>query len=253
MSAAILTDVTKCIGCRECVVACKAVNRLAPDVPRHWHKDDGLSSQNWTSIVERPNQHFIRKQCLHCIEPACASACPVKALHQTPEGIVVYDSHKCIGCRYCMIACPYGIPRYDWEKPVPYIQKCTMCYDRIKIGKQPACTTACPTKATIFGDRDELLAEAHRRIKENPGKYINTVYGEFEVGGTSVLYISDIDLGFLSYPVAKLGTEPLPETTRTSMEAVPFTFVGVGVLMGGLHWLVKRRQKLQLENEESEE
>ena len=127
-----------------------------------------------------------------------------------------------------------------------------MCYERIRQGQQPACTSVCPTKATIFGDRDELLKEAHRRIKENPGKYVNKVFGEFEVGGTSVLYISDIDLGFLSYPLTP-GTKALPKTTAVAMESVPFMFVGMGALMGGLHWIVKRREKLQRENEGSEE
>ena len=249
---AILTDVTKCIGCLECVIACKQYNKLDVDVPRNWHRNDGLSARNWTSIIEKPGSHYVRKQCRHCLEPACVSACPVGALHETKEGAVVYDIGKCIGCRYCMIACPYGIPRYDWEKPAPYVQKCNLCYERIKQGQQPACISVCPTKATIFGDRDELLREAHRRIKENPGKYIDKVFGEFEVGGTSVLYISDIDLGFLSYPLT-LGTKALPKTTAPAMESVPVTFVGVGILMGGLHWIVKRREKLQRENEGSEE
>ena len=151
-----------------------------------------------------------------------------------------------------MVACPYGIPRYDWDKPAAYVQKCNMCFDRIKHGKQPACTEICPTKATIFGDRDELLAEAHRRIKENPDKYINKVFGEFEVGGTSVLYISDIDLGFLSYPL-KPGIEPLPETTKLAMKAVAPAFVGMGALMGGLYWICRRRDTLQGNKESNEE
>ena len=252
MSAAILTDVTRCIGCLECVVACKQYHELDVDVPRRWHQNDGLSARNWTSILRKPDRHFVRKQCRHCLDPACVSVCPVGALHETKEGAVIYDIGKCIGCRYCMIACPYGIPRYDWEQPAPYIQKCDMCYERIRQGQQPACTSVCPTKATIFGDRDELLKEAHRRIKENPGKYVNKVFGEFEVGGTSVLYISDIDLGFLSYPLTP-GTKALPKTTAVAMESVPFMFVGMGALMGGLHWIVKRREKLQRENEGSEE
>ena len=243
MSAAILTDVTKCIGCRECVVACKKTNGMALDVPREWHKDDGLSSRNWTSILQRPDQHYIRKQCRHCIEPACASVCPVGALHQTPEGIVVYDKNKCLGCRYCMMACPYGIPRYDWDKPVPYIQKCIMCYDHVKKGQQPGCTSVCPTQATIFGDRDELIAEAHRRIKAEPDKYMNRVWGEHEFGGSSVLYLSDIDLSFLTYG-SHTSTTPLPKTTDLAMKSVPYAFAGMGGVMYGINWIVKRRMKL---------
>ena len=128
MSKAILTDITKCIGCLKCVSACKESNKLEMDVPRVWQKKDGLSAENWTSIIQKPDKHFIRKQCRHCLEPACASVCPVGALHKTEEGAVVYDKEKCIGCRYCMMACPYGIPRYDWDEPVPYVRKCILCF-----------------------------------------------------------------------------------------------------------------------------
>jgi len=249
---AILTDITKCIGCFECVAACKASHGLENDVPRDWHRNDGLSAKNWTAIVQRQSGHYIRKQCRHCLEPACESACPVAALIHTDTGAVIYDPSKCIGCRYCMIACPYGIPRYNWEDAVPYIQKCDMCYDRIKRGLQPACTEACPNGATIFGDRDELLAEAHRRIKAEPDKYFNRVFGEHEVGGTSVLYIADIDLEFMSYPAHK-DTPVLPETTAAAMHAVPVAFLGMGALMGGLYWFCKRRDQVQMEAREGED
>ena len=165
---AILTDITKCIGCFECVKACKKTYDLPGDYPRRWTQNDGLSALNWTSIVTKPDNHFIRKQCRHCEEPACAAACPVGALHKTAEGPVIYDNYKCLGCRYCMMACPYGIPRYDWDQEIPYVRKCIMCYDRIKAGGQPACTEACPQQATIFGERDELLKIAHQRIADNP-------------------------------------------------------------------------------------
>ena len=251
MKAAILTDTTLCIGCRECVIACKKENDLDVDIPRRWALDDGLSARNWTSILERDGGKFVRKQCRHCLEPACASACPVGALHKTPEGPVVYDESKCLGCRYCMMACPYGIPRYDWDRQVPYVRKCVMCYDRIKRGGQPACTEACPTKATIFGDRDELLAEAKRRIRENPERYHNKVWGEHEVGGTSVLMISDTDLSFLSYG-NQLDEKPLPKLTAPAMEAVPYTFVGVGAVMAGLHWVYGRKQEVAREQAEKQ-
>ena len=252
MNAAILTDITKCIGCEECVVACKKANHLDLDLPKTWQKRDGLSAKNWTSIVQKPDNHYIRKQCRHCAEPACASACPVGALHKTKEGPVVYDKDKCLGCRYCMMACPYGIPRYDWDQPVPYVEKCIMCYDRIKEGKKPACTEACPTGATIFGDRDELIKEAHRRIAANPGKYIDRVWGEHQVGGTNVLYIADIDLDFLAMK-SNLGNKPLPSTTQVAMHSVPFAFVGMGATMLGLNWIIKRRIKLQDEKNKDEE
>ena len=248
MSYAILTDITKCIGCLECVAACKETNKLEMDIPRIWQKNDGLSAENWTSVLEKPDKHYIRKQCRHCLEPACASACPVGALHTTKEGAVVYDNDKCLGCRYCMMACPYGIPRYDWDQKVPYVRKCIMCYDRIREGKQPACTETCPTGATIFGTREELIKLAHDRIRENPGKYIDRVWGEHEIGGTSVLYISDIDLGFLAYQT-NLGDKALPERTAPAMKAVPVAFVGMGGVMYGLNWIVRRRMELRKKGE----
>jgi formate dehydrogenase iron-sulfur subunit len=252
MKAAILTDVTKCIGCLECVAACKRENKLEPDLPRMWQKSDGLSAENWTSIVRRQEKRYVRKQCRHCLEPACASACPVGALHKTEKGAVVYDSGKCLGCRYCMMACPYGIPRYDWDQPVPYVRKCILCYSRLSEGRQPACTEACPTGATIFGDRDELIAEARRRITQQPNVYVDRIWGEHEVGGTSVLYISDVDLCFLSYQ-PRLGEKPMPETTAIAMNAVPFAFVGMGGLMAGINWIIQRRNKLTGGKEGGEE
>jgi formate dehydrogenase iron-sulfur subunit len=252
MSKAILTDVTKCIGCRECVAACKKVNHLSMDVPRVWQKNDGLSAVNWTSVLWKPGDHYIRKQCRHCLEPACVTACPVGALHKSQEGAIIYDDGKCLGCRYCMMACPYGIPRYDWDQPVPYVRKCILCYERIRKGGKPACTKACPNQATVFGERDELIAEAHRLIKENPEKYINHVWGEHEVGGTSVLYISDMDLGFLSYQLQP-GVRPLPHTTELAMKAVPFAFVGMGGIMYGLNWIIRRRMEREQARDESKE
>jgi len=252
MSYAILTDVTKCIGCQKCVSACKTANGTGEDVPRTWQKRDGLSAHNLTSILSRPEGRYVRKQCRHCIEPACASVCPVGALHKTESGAVVYDRNKCLGCRYCLMACPYGIPRYDWDKPVPYVRKCTLCYERLQQGQVPACVEACPTQATISGNRNELLTEAHRRITDSSGGYIDKVWGEFEVGGTSVMYISDIDLGFMTYK-PDLGTRPLPETTSIAMKSVPPVFLGMGAAMFSLNWIVRRRMKLQKDSNGEEE
>jgi len=243
MKAAILTDTTKCTACHQCVLACKKVNHLAPDVPRRWDLEDGLSARNWTSIVRAPNRAAVRKQCRHCLDPACVSACPVGAMHKTDIGAVVYDASKCMGCRYCMMACPYGIPRYEWARAVPYVRKCILCYDRIKTGGQPACVEACPEKATIFGDRDQLLAEAHRRIAGNPQLYANKVWGEHDAGGSSVLYISNTDLSFLT-DGHRIGETPLPERTAVVMDAVPFAFTGVMGVMAGVGWIVDRRMKL---------
>ncbi len=251
MRAAILTDVTKCIGCEQCAIACKKVNHLPDDVPRRWDEDDGLTARNWTSIVTGPEHSLARKQCRHCLEPACVSACPVGAMHKTEIGAVVYDAGKCMGCRYCMMACPYGIPRYDWDAAVPYVRKCILCYERIRNGQQPGCTEACPTKATIFGDRDDLLREAHRRIAEKPELYLNHVWGETEAHGSSVLYVSHVDLSFLTGGHAVPG-DALPKKTAAAMAAVPYAFCGVLTLMGCVGWIIDRRIKLGKENSDGQ-
>jgi formate dehydrogenase iron-sulfur subunit len=147
-----------------------------------------------------------------------------------------------------MMACPYGIPRYTWAEAIPYVRKCIMCYDGIKSGEldQPACTKACPSEATIYGDRDDLLAVAHKRIENRPDLYLPKVFGENEVGGASVLYISDISLGFLGL-TEDLDERPLPLRTQAVLDTVPGLFVGVGVVMGGVYWVIDRRMRLQAE------
>ncbi len=240
---AILTDVTKCIGCFQCVDACAQINNLGPDIPAPQDSPDGLSARRWTTILREPGGRYVRKQCRHCLEPACVSACPVGAMHKTAEGPVIYDSNLCMGCRYCMMACPYGIPRYEWDRPVPYVRKCTLCYERLQAGQLPACVETCPTQATIFGERDELLAEAHNRLQAQPHQYLQKVYGEYEVGGTSILYISDIPLDFLGfngYP----GQESLPDLTQVWLNKVPAITLGMTVLMAGPYWIIKRRMRL---------
>lgn len=243
---AILTDTTLCTGCEHCVVACKEANDLeAEDRPRRWKRRiDDLSSTRFTTILRGPGGRFVRQQCRHCLDPACASACIVGALQKTDRGPVIYDSHKCMGCRYCMVACPYGIPRYDWESAAPEIRKCTLCYERIMDGGIPACVEACPEQATLFGPREELLAIANDRIRKEPRRYVQKVFGEHEVGGTSVIYISDISLDFLGAK-PQMDNQPLPELTWASLTKVPPVIVGMAGLMGGIWWVIGRRMKLQ--------
>ncbi len=246
---AILTDVTLCIGCEQCVEACQEANRLPKEKPWRWVKNiTDLSSARWTTLrkIKAPaGSRYVRRQCRHCLEPACVEACIVGALTKTAEGPVIYDRDICIGCRYCMIACPWEIPRYSWEDTVPYIQKCDMCYQRVREEqKPPACVSACPTQATIFGERDQLLAEARRRLAAQPDKYIQKIWGEKEVGGTSVLYISDVDICLCDLKQKITDTTPMPGRTFKILRHMPSVFGGMAVTMGGIWWVIERRQKL---------
>lgn len=233
--AAILTDLTKCIGCGACALACQEINDLPTQpMPRK------LSDKAWTAVRTRGGVN-IRQQCMHCLDPACASVCPVKALRKTPQGPVIYDEQRCIGCRYCMFACPFGVPTYQWDKALPKVQKCIMCFDkRVKEGKEPACTSVCPTGATIFGTRDELIVEARRRIDAEPNRYVDHIYGLHEAGGTSVMYVSPVpfeQLGFRTH----VQETPYPKLTWAILNKIPSIVSIGGVLMIGIYWVINRR------------
>jgi len=254
----ILTDVTRCIGCNKCVESCQEANNLPRERPWRWLKRiTDLSSSRWTTIKKietKTGDRYVRRQCRHCLEPACVEACIVGALKKTPEGAVVYNRDICIGCRYCMIACPYEIPRYSWEDAVPYIQKCHFCYDRVQNeGQEPACVAHCPAGATIFGEREQLLAEAKKRIRENPDRYINRIWGEHEVGGSSVLYISDVSLNLTDLDSSIADGTPMPERTFKILKHMPAVFVGMSAAMGGIYWIIERRNKLAPGNSDKNE
>lgn len=208
-----LYDATVCIGCKACVSACSTANGLIPDTTLSgglWQMPTDLNSQtkNIILLAKDGDKHsFVKRQCMHCLDPACVAGCPFKALTKGEYGIVEWEPSKCIGCRYCEISCPFDVPRFEWTKFNPKIVKCEFCNFRLEKGEQPACTDVCPTNAVIFGKRADLLAEAKKRIAGHPGKYYqNRVYGEGDLGGTQVLYLSAV-------PFAKLG---LPEAGNVS-------------------------------------
>lgn len=243
---AILCDVNRCTACEKCVQACTESNNLPAELPAERAHSDHLSSRRFVSLVEVGPDAFARKSCLHCLEPACVDACLVGAIRKTPEGPVVYDADKCIGCRYCMLACPLSIPRYEWDKRLPFMAKCTMCSERVQEGEQPMCVEACPNGALSFGDRDTLLATAHRRIEAEPGAYVQKVFGEHDVGGTCVLYISPVPLTELGWPTT-IGDKSLAAFTWPVMSKTPALALTVGGCLSALTWIIQRRNKLSHE------
>ncbi len=243
---AILNDVTRCTGCERCIQACVESNALEEDLPAARARTDRLSGRRLASVVGVPGGGYARKSCLHCMRPACVEACLVGAITKTPQGPVVYDADKCIGCRYCMLACPFGIPRYEWDETLPFITKCTMCAERLAVGQIPACVGACPHEAMIFGERDELISEAHRRIGSKPDLYLSHVYGEHEVGGTNVLYISHVPLDVLGWPKG-VGTKPIPAYTWPVISLTPAVALTVAGVLTGVSWIVQRRMKIAAE------
>lgn len=240
MSKALLYDATKCIGCRACEQACAEENKLPYD--EKIAAEEFQSAHKFTYVGAKGDK-FMRKLCMNCDDPSCASVCPVAALKKTPEGPVVYDAAKCMGCRYCMVACPFGVPKYEWNALNPRVRKCTMCSERVAAGKPTACTEICPTQATIFGERKELLAEARKRIHDNPNDYVPHIFGEEEVGGTSVLLLSGLPFASWGYNV-DLPHEALPQLTDRVLSRIP-DFVPLGtVLLGGVWWITHRREQV---------
>jgi len=235
-----LIDVTRCTGCDSCALACKEANgRPNPTVV-----PSALSSDAYTFIDVRPNAGSaeplaVKRQCMHCQHPACVSACTVGALTKSADGPVVYDSKKCIGCRYCQYACPFGVPTYDWDNPLGLIHKCQLCVERLAEGEMPACVSSCPAGALRFGRRSDLLVQAHARISSNPDRYVDQVYGEFEAGGTSVLYLAGVPFSQLGLP--ELGDQTISHYAEAVMKKTPVVAASVAALATGLYWLTKRR------------
>jgi len=262
-SYGLLTDLTACVGCRSCEKACNEENNLpSPDVP--------FDESSVFNEIRRPDAHaytvvnryenpkdksqpiYRKVQCNHCKEPACASACPIHAYRKTPEGAVMYNQDLCFGCRYCMIACPFYVPAYDYASALePKIVKCTMCYEtRVKNGRITACAEACPAGAITFGKRDALIKIARNRIEKNPDKYVDHIYGEHEAGGTNWIYLSGVPFEQLGFS-ANVPAKPPIELTKGFLSSVPLVFTIWPALFGMCYAAVRHRDEVSDEKSSS--
>jgi formate dehydrogenase iron-sulfur subunit len=241
---AMLIDISRCVGCGNCQRSCNEANGLRPTP----EQEGKLSAQTFTFLepfeVEGGKTRWVKRQCMHCLDAACASACPVSALHRSPEGPITYDASRCLGCRYCMVSCPFGVPRFEWRDGLtPEIRKCMFCIVRQQEGRPPACAQNCPSGALKFGQRADLLKEAHARIVAHPEHYVDHVYGEGEAGGTGMLYISDVPFEQLGFRT-DVTTRPLPSYTWQIMSKLPWVVGGLAVVLTSASVFTRRRNGL---------
>ena len=249
-----LVDTTLCVGCRKCEQACNEHHSL-PKPPESFEELTVLENErrmdettytvvnkyyprNIGSLTWRKRPTFVKFQCMHCNDPSCVSACIVGALTKESNGAVTYDAEKCIGCRYCMVACPFQVPAYEYENALtPQVRKCTFCFKNINNGGLPVCAQTCPMEAMIFGKRSELLRLARWKMKNNPGKYVDHIYGEHELGGTSWLYLASEPFDTIGFP--KFGAKAPPRLTEAIQHGMFQYFatpIGLYAILGGIMW-----------------
>jgi Fe-S-cluster-containing dehydrogenase component len=230
----VLVDTTRCVGCNSCTSACAEANGWPePEDPEKVTKP---TPEQWTAVGRfrtSKGEVFVKRQCMHCVSPACRSACLTAAMQKTAQGPVVWREDKCMGCRFCMISCPFDGPKFEYASTNPRIRKCVMCADRIRQGGQPACVENCPEGGLAFGKRADLLREAHKRIADAPEQYVDHVYGEREAGGTSWLYLAGVPFEQLGFP-AGVGETPYPDLTAPFLYSVPMVLTLAPTLMVGV-------------------
>jgi len=240
MSKAILYDATLCIGCKMCEQACAEQHGLPYD--DNIAAEQRQSDHKYTVVLNQDGK-YMRRLCMHCQDPTCASVCPVAAFHKTALGPVVYEASRCIGCRYCMMACPFSVPKYEWNKTWPLVRKCDMCSERVTKGLPTACAEICPTGATKFGERDDLIAEAKDRIAKGQGQYVDHIYGLNEVGGTSTLLLSSVPFEYFGFKPG-ISTVAPPLLTQGVLSHIPDLVTIGAVGLGGIWWLCNRKEEV---------
>lgn len=243
----VLVDTTKCIGCRMCEFACAEANGLpTPDATIEPSPERDTSTTQWTVVKGYQvggNKITVKRQCLHCLQPACASACLTRAMRRTPDGPVTWDGAKCMGCRYCMVSCPFDVPRFEYHSANPRIMKCQLCASRVATGRQPACVENCPAQALTFGRRENLLEEARHRIYTEPGRYVHHIYGEHEAGGTSWLYLSAVPFEQIGFRT-DIATTGYPGFAKEFLYAVPQVDILAPLFLLGLARASARQEKV---------
>jgi len=234
----LLYDATRCVGCQSCESACAEAHQFPQPNDEIVAGVVRKTSETQRCVVNLRNtsagEIYSRNACMHCNEPACVAACLTQAMYKTKEGPVIWRADKCMGCRYCMVSCPFDVPKFEYHSANPKIEKCDMCYDRIMQGNIPACAEACPAEALVFGTRRELIAEARKRIAENPDQYIDQIYGENVAGGTGYLTTSPAPFDELGY-AAKLQNTSYPELSKGFLYTVPSVFVLLPPLLLGIY------------------
>ncbi len=250
----LLYDSTLCIGCRACVTKCKQANEL-PVSPREFNgapfdAPSDLDSQTKTVIkahAEGNKLSFIKRNCMQCVDPACVTACMIKAFQKGPQGIVTYAASRCLGDRYCQVACPFNVPKFEWHKAFPIMVKCEMCRHR-KEG--PACSEVCPREAVVYGKVEDLKKIADARMKAAPKKYLNRIYGLTEAGGTQCLYLTAADVPFEKLGMPELTSDSVPALSTGIQHAIYQGFVAPAALYAVLGFVVWRNRRSEAKKEE---
>jgi formate dehydrogenase iron-sulfur subunit len=238
----ILYDSTRCVNCRTCEDVCAEAHNLPAPLPSDKIEAVRQTNETCNTVVNtfqtKKGEVYIKRQCMHCNEPACAAACLTRAMRKSKTGPVTWDGDKCMGCRYCMVSCPFDSPKFEYHSANPKIQKCDMCYERLKTEKSTACSANCPNEALIYGKRRDLVKEARRRICEKPELYFDYIYGEHEAGGTGWLYLSPVPFDQLGFNTS-LQQSSYPALTKGFLYTVPSVFVLLPTLLLGIHQATK--------------